>query len=83
MSVTGGVLGGGGQELRETISNVFLKSLLLQNCACHTIFFDTLRASNVCHGREGVNKNIFKIINNNTRILQSITKTSLKTLKLR
>jgi len=31
-SVTGGVLGGGGQELREAVSDVLLKSLLLQNC---------------------------------------------------
>jgi len=31
-SVIGGVLGGGGQELREAVSDVLLKSLLLQNC---------------------------------------------------
>jgi len=38
MSVTGGVLGGGGLELREAISYVLLKSLLLQNYPCHVIF---------------------------------------------
>ena len=38
-SVTGGVLGGSGQEFRETISEVLLKSLLLQNCLCHVIIF--------------------------------------------
>jgi len=56
MSVTRGVLGGGGQELREAVSNVLLKSLLLQNCPCHVIFFATLTTSNVCHGAEGINK---------------------------
>jgi len=46
-SVIGGVLGGG-QELREAISDMLLKTLLLQNCLCHVIFFSILATSNVC-----------------------------------
>ena len=33
-SVTG-VLDGGGQEFKEVVSDVFMKTLLLQNCPCH------------------------------------------------
>jgi len=53
------VLGCGGQEFREVVSDVLLKTLLLQNCPYHVIFFATLTMSNMCHG---VNKTFFLIV---------------------